>query len=159
MPVLWHTWWPRLSKNALREEILLFKNFFPAGPHLKWISRTGYCGNVRKDTVLECPPDPSPRTALPFNYSSPTHLQLANVKPLALCLYYTAIQYLPVDVSLTTRRSLRCINGGANTIFIVPCSWWLRGCWLQGLWGSLHCKWYLCYSWACCGCVWCDWMR
>lgn len=105
------------------------------------------------------PPTPFHQTALSFNYSSPTHLQLANVKPLAFCLCSTAIQYLPVAVSLTTRWSLRCINGGANTIFIVLCTWWLRGCWLQGLWGSPHCKWYLCYSWACCGCAWCDWMR
>lgn len=102
----------------------------------------------------------SPSTKLlSFNDSSPTHLQLANVKPLALCLCSTAIQYLPVDVSLTTRRSLRCINGEANTVFIVPCTRWLRGCWLQGLLGSLHCKWYLCHTWVClavCGVIGCD---
>lgn len=146
--------WPRiLSPKYFSEKLLKMWLFFPS-----W-----FCVevNLTHCSLRQCgdghgswvPP------SLSFNYSSPAHLQLANVKPLAFCLCSTAIQYLPVDVSLTSRRSSRCVNGGANTIFIVLCTWWLRGCWLQGLWGSLHCKWYLCYSWACCVCVWCDWVR
>lgn len=69
--------------------------------------------------LLKCPP--SFLSPLSLNFLSSTHSQLTTMKPLALCLCSTGIQYLPVDVSLTTRGSLRCLNGW-QTIFSLCCA-------------------------------------